>query len=68
MDVAHNFREFFALSPQCKYPNCLHRSEPSCAVIAALEKGEVSELRYQNYLKIIEEIEEQNYWERHKNL
>ncbi len=68
MDVAHNFREFFALSSECKYPNCLHRSEPACAVRAALETGEVSELRYMNYLKIIEEIEEQNYWERHKHM
>jgi ribosome biogenesis GTPase len=68
MDVAHNFREFFALSPQCRYPNCTHRTEPGCAVKEALEKGEVSELRYMNYLKIIEEIEEQNYWERHKHM
>jgi ribosome biogenesis GTPase len=68
MDVAHNFREFFQLSTQCKYPNCVHRDEPKCAVKRAVEEGEVSELRYTNYLKIIEEIEEQNYWERHKNL
>jgi len=68
MDVAHNFREFFALSPSCRYPNCIHRTEPDCAVKDALEKGQVSELRYMNYLKIIEEIEEQNYWERHKHM
>jgi len=68
MDVAHNFREFFALSPKCKYPNCLHRNEPACAVRQAVEEGIVSELRYMNYLKIIEEIEEQNYWERHKHM
>jgi ribosome biogenesis GTPase len=68
MDVAHNFREFFALSPRCKYPDCLHRSEPECAVQEAVEKGEVSELRYMNYLAILDEIEEQNYWERHKHM
>jgi ribosome biogenesis GTPase len=68
MDVAHNFREFFALSPDCKYPDCLHRTEPGCAVQAAMEQGIVSELRYMNYLKILEEIEEQNYWERHKHM
>jgi ribosome biogenesis GTPase len=68
MDVAHNFREFFALSPECKYQNCTHRTEPSCAVQNAVESGRVSELRYMNYLKILEEIEEQNYWERHKHM
>lgn len=67
MDVAHNFREFFELSEDCKFGgNCLHRNEPGCAVKAALEEEEVSELRYINYLTILEEVEEQNYWERRK--
>ena len=68
MDVSHNFRELFILSEACHYPNCMHRNEPKCAVKEALEKGEISELRYNNYLKILEEIEDQNYWERHKDL
>ncbi|GJM31760.1 MAG: putative ribosome biogenesis GTPase RsgA [Saprospiraceae bacterium] len=69
MDVAHNFREFFALSENCRFGgNCLHRNEPGCAVKAALETEEVSELRYSNYLTLLEEMEDQNYWERHKDL
>ena len=74
MDVAHNFREFFILSAQCKFgSSCMHRNEPNCAVKAAMtdsvdsltELG-ISELRYQNYLKILEEIEDINYWQRNK--
>ncbi len=66
-DIAHNFREFFALSDQCRFGgNCLHRSEPGCAVKEALEEETVSDLRYFNYLTLLEEIEEQNYWERRK--
>jgi len=68
MDIAHNFREFFALSDQCKFANCTHRNEPKCAVKAALETGEISLLRYQNYLGLIEEVEDQNYWERHSDV
>jgi ribosome biogenesis GTPase len=68
MDIAHNFREFFALSDQCKFANCTHRNEPKCAVKAALETGEVSLLRYQNYLGLLEEVEDQNYWERHNDV
>ena len=65
MDVAHNFREFFALSDDCRFGGkCLHRNEPGCAVKAAIAEGQVSELRYVNYLTIIEEIEDINYWER----
>ncbi len=74
MDVAHNFREFFILSDKCKFgSSCMHRNEPGCAVKAALTDSEdsltelgISELRYQNYLKILEEIEDINYWERNK--
>lgn len=68
MDVAHNFREFFERSEDCRFGGaCLHRNEPGCAVKEAIENGEISELRYQNYLVILDEIEDQNYWERHKN-
>ncbi len=65
-DVAHNFLEFFELSSECKFGgNCLHRSEPKCAVKEAVESGEASELRYINYLTLLNEVEDQNYWERH---
>ncbi len=68
MDVAHNFREFFILSEDCRYPDCTHREEPKCAVKEAVEFGGVSEMRYGNYLKILKEIEDQNYWERHRDM
>ena len=64
-NLAHSFREFFALSSQCRFGGaCLHRNEPGCAVHEALRRGEVSELRFTNYLGLLEDIEEQNYWER----
>ncbi len=69
LDVAHNFREFFAVSAECKFGgSCLHRNEPGCAVKAAIETGDISELRYINYLTILEEVEDQNYWERHREM
>lgn len=68
-DVAHNFREFFKLSADCRFGgNCLHRNEPGCAVKAAVETEQLSPLRYANYLNILEEVEDQNYWERHKEM
>jgi len=68
MDVAHNFREFFEKSNECRFLNCLHRNEPGCAVKTAVDEGSISIMRYEHYLQIIAEIEDQNYWERHKNL
>ena len=66
MDVAHNFREFFELAKECKYGDCLHRNEPGCAVKAGLEQGIIHTNRYENYLSILQEIDDQNYWERQK--
>ena len=63
MDIAHNFREFFMTSKDCKFADCTHRNEPHCAVKAEVENGTISELRYSNYLQILDEAENQNYWE-----
>ena len=68
MDVAHNFREFFVLSKDCKFGDCMHRNEPKCAVKEALENEQISAMRYENYLAILDEIENQNYWEIQKDL
>jgi len=68
MDVAHNFREFFILSQDCKFGDCTHREEPDCAVKLALEEGTISEYRYKSYLNILNGIEDQNYWERHTDM
>ncbi|MGB0862481.1 MAG: ribosome small subunit-dependent GTPase A [Saprospiraceae bacterium] len=68
MDVAHNFKEFFELSKNCRFSNCLHLNEPQCAVKDAIEADEASDLRYFNYLAIMEEVQSQNYWERNKEL
>jgi len=67
MDIAHNFREIFATSSGCKYGDCTHRNEPKCAVKDAIEEGSISELRYANYLQLLDEVENQNYWERIKD-
>ena len=68
MDVAHNFKEFFELAKDCKYSDCLHRNEPGCAVKKAVENNAIHSSRYENYLSILEDIEDQNFWERHKEM
>lgn len=67
-NIAHKlFREFFRLSEQCRFGGqCLHVNEPGCAVHEALRQGEVSELRYTNYLTLLDEVEDQHYWEQHR--
>lgn len=41
----------------CKFRDCLHQSEPQCAVKLGVKNKEISEIRYENYLKILQECE-----------
>lgn len=52
------FREFRELIPSCRFGNCTHRVEPGCAVRAAVESGKISAERYDSYLRLREEIEQ----------
>ena len=39
----------------CKFYNCTHRHEPGCAVIAAVERGEISASRWRIYGDLLDE-------------
>ncbi|MEG1617310.1 MAG: ribosome small subunit-dependent GTPase A [Bacteroidales bacterium] len=60
-EIGHFFPEIFKLSANCKFNNCSHRHEPSCAVREALEKHYISESRYHSYLSILEDANEGKY-------
>jgi len=42
---------------RCRFRNCRHRSEPGCAVIELVARGEVRAERYDAYLEILSEVE-----------
>ena len=52
------FPELRPLISECRFADCTHRSEPGCAVLAAVESGEVSRVRYESYVKLREELED----------
>jgi ribosome biogenesis GTPase / thiamine phosphate phosphatase len=52
-EVYHFFPEIFKKGSECKFNTCLHMSEPKCAVLAAVEKGEIALSRYHSYLSIM---------------
>ena len=60
-EISHYFVEFFDLSKDCRYGNCTHTHEPGCAVLEALERGEIAPSRYQSYLSMLEDKEEGKY-------
>lgn len=51
------FSEILALAQSCKFANCTHHNEKGCAILAAIEVGDLSGERYQNYLKMKKESE-----------
>lgn len=56
--LSYCFPEFRAASDRCKFRECLHISEPKCAVIAGVQSGEIKDYRYQHYVKFLDEINE----------
>jgi ribosome biogenesis GTPase len=52
-EIGHYFVEIRDKMNQCRFNNCTHNHEPGCAVKEAVEKGEISEVRYKNYLSIL---------------
>jgi ribosome biogenesis GTPase len=53
-EISDYFPEFFKLSQDCKFNNCLHIEEPKCAVKDALEKDKIAASRYRSYVQLIE--------------
>ncbi len=49
------FPEMLKASSGCRFFNCTHCHEPGCAVVKAVEDGEISYNRYESYLKILQE-------------
>ena len=60
------FTEITELSEQCQFNDCTHVNEKGCAVLKAVDNGQVPEKRYQNYIKMKKEsiYNEMSYLER----
>ena len=52
-EISHYFPEIFKIAKNCKYYNCTHINEPSCAVKQAVEDGNIAWTRYKSYLNIV---------------
>ncbi|MDH4060794.1 MAG: ribosome small subunit-dependent GTPase A [Aquincola sp.] len=50
-----------AFAADCRFYNCTHRHEPGCAVIAAVERGEISASRWRIYGEICDELARQKW-------
>ena len=62
-ELTSYFREIFHFSKNCKFSNCTHTHEPGCAVLKALEDHYIAQSRYQSYLGMLEDKDENKYRE-----
>lgn len=60
-EVGHYFREIFETSKDCRFGNCTHTHEPGCAVLAALQEQRIAQSRYNSYLSMLEDKDEDKY-------
>lgn len=54
-EILNGFIEFHDYIGHCKFSNCSHKHEPECAIQQALKDNKITQLRFNNYQKIIEE-------------
>lgn len=57
-ELMYCFPEFLPLITDCRFSTCLHRFEPQCAVKNAVNSGLILDSRYQSYLELLQEIQE----------
>ena len=57
-DLREYFPEFRKYEDGCRFQGCRHIHEPGCKVKEALERGDISSLRYEDYLSLYEELKE----------
>jgi len=50
--IENTFEDIIELENQCRFSNCRHQTEPGCAINEALESGELTAKRYENYIKL----------------
>ncbi|MBR3455193.1 MAG: ribosome small subunit-dependent GTPase A [Bacteroidaceae bacterium] len=60
-EISHYFREIFNTSSNCRFGNCTHTHEPGCAVLEAVEDGRIAISRFNSYLSMLDDQDEDKY-------
>lgn len=66
--IGGSFSDIIGFASGCRYRNCSHTSEPGCAVLEAVNSGDIRQEHYDNYIKLREESEfyQMSYVEKRK--
>jgi len=61
-DLCRHYPEMRGFLGECRFPDCLHKAEPDCAVKDAVSQGAIAKGRYDRYLLLLNELLEM--WKR----
>jgi len=56
-EASSSFPDIEELAQACRFDDCSHTKEPGCAVLRAVEEGDLEKRRYLSYLKMVKEVE-----------
>lgn len=62
-ELAGCFREFDGLTDKCRFRDCAHLCEKGCAVVEAVEAGDIPKSRHESYCAMYEEARQLKEWE-----
>lgn len=51
-DLPHTFREFTPYLGKCRYTDCTHVGDEECAILSAVERGEIPKTRHLSYVEL----------------
>ena len=54
-EISNYFTEFNKFSSKCRFNDCLHLNEPSCAIKKAVNNNEIASSRYSSYIRLLED-------------
>ena len=56
-ELDYHFLDFRPFLGQCRFSDCTHHNEPKCAIVAAVERGEIARSRYDSFLVLYDETD-----------
>lgn len=62
-DLPYCFREFREYLGECKFTSCAHVNDKGCKICEAVENGEISSVRHENYISLYNQAKEIKEWE-----
>jgi ribosome biogenesis GTPase len=60
-EISKFFPDIAKFALECRFDDCKHLNEPSCAVLKALEEQKIAASRYNSYKSILLDLDEKKY-------